>query len=273
MLMTNHLCGFGARPYHKTDKAIDAIHRLGLASGLKLCLDAGDANSYTSGQKWLDVSGNGYDFFLGASGSASSDDPTFNGSAGGLSSAEYFSFDGGDFLDYDTSNETWMENLHKDNAKFTVATWWYVIDVPGGSANCLFSTHNGNSLLGVDVRLSASEVFSVVSGNGSVGTTISADHAGNIGAWNFFAVSIDEAAGATGAVFCTNGAISTKDATYTSPSASASTQAFTIGRRNGTSFILLDGSRIGMLLVWEGTVLSAGALGALYQATKPRYGF
>ena len=39
------MAGFRPRvPY------IDVITRLNLTNGLKLCLDAGDANSYTSGQ-------------------------------------------------------------------------------------------------------------------------------------------------------------------------------------------------------------------------------
>ena len=61
---------------------IDYIGELSLNSNLVLCLDAGDANSYTSGQKWLDRSGNGYDFFLGTTDSVQASDPTFNGTPG-----------------------------------------------------------------------------------------------------------------------------------------------------------------------------------------------
>ena len=77
-----------------------------LTTNLKLCLDAGDINSYSgSGQKWLDRSGLGHDFFLGVDGSANTDDPTFNGSPGNASSNEYFSVDGGDFFRYDSTGE------------------------------------------------------------------------------------------------------------------------------------------------------------------------
>jgi len=99
---------------------IDAITTAGLTSGLQLALDAGDTNSYSgSGQSWLDTSGNGYDFFRGITGGANSDDPTFNGTSGGISINEYWSFDGDDFFIYDSANETWMNNLHKNNAQWS----------------------------------------------------------------------------------------------------------------------------------------------------------
>ena len=106
---------------------ITTIRRCGLTTGLKLCLDKGDANSYASGQSWLDVSGNGYDFFLGATGGAEASDPTSNGTAGGRSPEEYWSFDGVQFFRLASANPTWVNNFHKDNAKFTLAVN-YVVD-------------------------------------------------------------------------------------------------------------------------------------------------
>ena len=102
----------------------DVINALGLTGGLKLVLDAGDVSSYSSGQSWLDLSGNGYDFYLGDTSSSESSDPTFNGTPGNLSTSEYFAFDGGDYFIYDSANETWMQNIHKDNAKFTICIWF-----------------------------------------------------------------------------------------------------------------------------------------------------
>ena len=104
------------------------IDQAGLLTDLELCLDAGAASSYTSGQKWLDMSGNGYDFFLGSEGASAStgDEPTFTGSAGGLSDSEYFVMDGGDFFSYDTGTlESWMTDMYKDNATWTVLMWTY----------------------------------------------------------------------------------------------------------------------------------------------------
>ena len=106
---------------------ITAITTAGLTSGIQYALDAGDSNSYSgTGQSWLDTSGNEQDFFRGADGSASTDDPTFNGTAGGLSDTEYWSFDGGDFFRYDSAQETWMDNLHKNNARFAFMAWVFV---------------------------------------------------------------------------------------------------------------------------------------------------
>jgi len=41
------------------------IRQLGLDDSLALCLDAGDGASYTSGQLWLDTSGEGIDYYFG----------------------------------------------------------------------------------------------------------------------------------------------------------------------------------------------------------------
>lgn len=64
---------------------IDVLTDLQLTGNLRLCLDAGDSNSYSgSGQDWVDVSGTGNadEFHLGTADTAGSGDPTFNGTAG-----------------------------------------------------------------------------------------------------------------------------------------------------------------------------------------------
>src|SRR5688572_16443964 len=48
-----------------TNNLYQEIQGLGLTTGLQFSLDAGSADSYTSGQSWLDLSGNGQDFFRG----------------------------------------------------------------------------------------------------------------------------------------------------------------------------------------------------------------
>jgi hypothetical protein len=98
---------------------------LGLTSNLQLVLDAGARASYPSAGKWLDLAGSGYDFFRGADGDTDGDEPTHNGTPGGLSSSEYFSFDGGDFFTYDSANETWMNNMSKDSGQFSIIIWVY----------------------------------------------------------------------------------------------------------------------------------------------------
>lgn len=64
---------------------LSLINNAGLASGLLVCLDAGDINSYSgSGQLWTNVAPNATtDFYLGVSSSVESGiDPVFTGTAG-----------------------------------------------------------------------------------------------------------------------------------------------------------------------------------------------
>jgi hypothetical protein len=124
---------------------IAVLRRLGLSDNLKLCLDAGSEASWPgSGQKFLDLSGGGFDFFLGADGTATTNDPTFNGTVGLRTGSEYFSVDGGDRFTYDSANETWMADLHKDGSAITFASWW---QIPSDSSTYVFSTQNAHGLL------------------------------------------------------------------------------------------------------------------------------
>lgn len=93
-------------------------------------LDATIAASYGgTGQTWANLTtspadGAGrtdYDFFLGADGSATTDDPTFTGSAG--DPAAYFALDGGDYFQSKTfSAMTTLFNLHKSGT--SGQQWW-----------------------------------------------------------------------------------------------------------------------------------------------------
>lgn len=121
----------------------DAIVEAGLTTNLKLVLDAGDSQSYDgTSQKWLDRSGGGYDFFLGTNGTVQSTDPTFNGTAGRQTASEYFSTDGGDYFSYDTSIETWMQNLGKSGSTFTVLGVFYI---PSDTDSTLVSTRGATA--------------------------------------------------------------------------------------------------------------------------------
>src|SRR5690349_1915490 len=131
--------------YRQTNtKFLTVIQQLGLTTGLKLCLDAGDSASVAVGSqaKWLDVAGNGYDFYRGSSAAGDAAEPTFNGTPGNLSASEYFSSDGGDNFTYDSANESWMDNLHKDGAKFTICCWIWPIN----GANNIVCGSNGGGL-------------------------------------------------------------------------------------------------------------------------------
>jgi hypothetical protein len=99
----------------------------GLQSNASFCLDAGDAASYAgTGQTWLDRSAGGFDFWLGPTNGTESADPAFTGAAGDLTLNSYFSFDGGDWFDYDSGAEAFMRSWHAAGAAFTLMALIYV---------------------------------------------------------------------------------------------------------------------------------------------------
>lgn len=243
------------------------LSRLGLTDNLRLCLDAGDSASYTSGQSWLDRSGNGYDFFLGATSGATTDDPTFNGVAGTLSSAEYFSFDGGDVFQYDTTNETWMENIHKDNAQFTLMAWVYFGSF--SAAQGLFG-NNASANTGFTWVVTAGALMSLLTTNG--GATVlnqASTYVLPATTWVCVGLSLDE--GRTLRWFA-NGPRDTDPNTYASPSSSGATYTTQIGSRGNANNRLVSGTRMASFMAWEGRALTSTEMTAVYQATRNRFG-
>jgi hypothetical protein len=251
-----------------------AIDRLGLTSGLKLCLDASDVNSYSgAGQSWLDTSGNGYDFFRGTTSASQSTDPTFNGSAGGQSSSEYWSFDGGDFFTYDSANETWMQNLHKDGAVFSFAAWVYIATT--GTPQVFICTTQYPDRIGFSFYCSSIGTARFAVDNGTGQAYIEGTLSIPIGQWSFVGVSLTEATGAGGAVYQVNGTQETKTSTYTSPSSASASNITAIGYGTDDSApidYILNGGRMASLVAWEGTAISAAELLSLYNATKSKFG-
>lgn len=276
MLQVTQLSGFGVRPINLT--MLEAIQSVGITTGLKLCLDAADAASYTSGQKWLDTSGGGYDFFLGADVSATATDPTFNGAAGGRSSSEYWSFDGGDYFTYDTTNESWMNNLHKSGAVFGCAAWVYSKTVGAANDQLLLTTlvntgtdtgirlhlaPSGSGAINFQARNDGADVCTI--GSGTEGLLVSND------VWSFVACKVTASTGAAlYQVNATQVAEGVPEA-YSSPSSGSATTALKIGSTgSGTHFA--SGTRLSGLSVWEGTAPSDAALLALFNATRGRFG-
>lgn len=250
--------------------------KLGLATNLKVALDAGAAASYTSGQSWLDLSGNGEDFFRGTTSGADATDPTFNGTAGRLSSAEYFSTDGGDVFTYDTTNPAWVNNIHKTGAKYTFICWLYSSAI--GVARALTGTDQGNaSLIGFDIFITAatnSLRFRSHDGSGTPALDF------NPGApcvilqntWNFCAISIDETNGTSGALIVINGDSETASASYATPSASNATSTLQLMAEGNNVLPLSSGDRMAMALMWEGRALSLSEIMAFREATRIRFG-
>lgn len=247
------------------------IEGVGLAANLTIVLDAGDSVSYSSGQSWLDRSGNGLDFFLGTDGTAEDSDPTFNGVAGKLTSGEYFSFDGGDAFRYDSANEASMDNLHKNNALFTIMA---VVFLTAGDQTICGDDRATVSTVGFDWKIDGSQNFFVEPT--ALSETTDASVANNT--WHMLAITIDEATGAGGGFFYKDGAFDqvgssdTFSATYSTPSAATASETLEIGAGGNQAKRILDGGRMACFALWEGKVLTKTELDLVWDEVRSRFG-
>ena len=236
---------------------------LSLTSGLILCLDAADENSYSgSGQTWSDVSGTSNDYYLGAGSGSSTDDPTFN--AGG-----YWDLDGGDyFTPVSASKLSTIDDMHQDNADFT---WWarvYTV-AGGGSAQYLLNNNiNGSNQndvgviwrnLGTTTQTNQVQVYDVPVNNLEMANqttdTISND------AWHNIALSVDEASGGTASFAYIDGGImdSGFDGTYSSPNTGVATDTLNIGATTAPTpgNFLQNGSKLAAFAMWTSSLTTS----------------
>lgn len=255
----------GWRPTSKSYYQL--LSDLGLTSGLKVCLDAGSSSSYSTGQTWSDLSGNSTNFYRGDTSSSEATDPTFTGTAGNLATGTYWSFDGGDHFTLTASNPTWINNLHKDNAKFTMIALFYSGDVT--TQQYVFCTHGNQATnVGTGFRIiAAGSALSVNvyngSGSAAMGQATAAALSNNT--WYVLGLTIDEAAG-TG-ILQINSAFETFTSTYTSPSTSAASfTAALAGNARNTNNDAPNGSRMGAFMAWEGVALTQTQMLSVYNA-------
>lgn len=242
------------------------IQSLGLTANLNFVLDVGDSNS-TNGtsQTWTDVSGNGNSFFRGTSSSATANDPTFNGSAGSLSSSTYWSFDGGDYFT-ESATHTFPNNWHKDNGAFTLIFLIYFGNIT--TDQCLFNTFDGTNGDGVFFFVdNATGEFALGhsltnTSNETVGMGINA----TAGAWGFVGISFNEA-GPT-CDFRYNSSTATPTVLGSTNTTDPSTLISLMCADGGTS-ILSSGSRLIGVAGWS-SALGASGLASLYAALKAR---
>jgi hypothetical protein len=253
------------------------------ANNLDFCLDAADADSYPgTGQTWFDLTANGNNFFRGNTSSAASDDPTFNGTPDGLSAAEYFSYDGGDFFT-DAVGATFADTWHKDNGVFTLAG---VAQVPAGSnvRNILFAS--GNSITAAGNRLVVVELDQF-SANTRVDVTVLDGLTSALAAFRnfptnlagslvFWAVAINEATGADGLTIQTNDTRAKFSSSYASPNTSDPIGLYRLGMlqvstSGGTiNTLSANGSRTACIAGWSRR-LSDSELDGIYARLKARY--
>ncbi len=253
----------------------DIIKERGLLTNLRICLDAGDIASYDgSSQTWVDRSSNAYSFFRGATSGAAADDPTFNGSAGGRRS--YFSVDGDDIFRLNQSNPAAVNDIHKDNAAFTLFALMY----PGSTAQVTLSGTNATSSASTGFwwYRSSSNIPTFVitkSVSGTPALSVTATTAMTASTWNAIAVSINEA-GSSG-FFWQNGAYNqvsasdTFNAAYATPSAGAASQTMGIFDAGSGSTPAASGDRIACFALF-GEALTKAQLDGIWSRLRGRLG-
>ena len=257
------------RPRHAS--LFDMLVRLGLYGNLRLCLDAGSiASSPLSTTKWLDLSGNGNDFFRGTTVAVQSIDPSFNGNVGGLSEREYWGFDNTQYFTYDTTNEAWMQTLHKTGAVGTFATWVNLgsLAATNGFAGTGSATTSGR---GFAFRVGTTSIINWAVWNGA-GVVFNGGIAIEdlvIGQWYFMAISVNEPEG-TLHVCLNDKTRSRVSLTYASPSASNASFTMQIGAVGNAENTMENGGQMGMIAAWD-RQLSPDDLVRVFQATRGRY--
>lgn len=247
---------------------------LGLTTNLKVCLDAGDLASYgNQTDKWMDLSGNGQDFFKGSGTGADGADPTFNGITGNRSINDYFSSDGGDYFTYDTTNETWMQNLHKDG---NVSTWlaWVYHPSGSGTSHGIGGTKDISVLANVGWGGYISSSNKLVDAWGRGGSTVAVTSTASVptNQWNFLGLSHNENGGAGNSFHVINTTYETFDGNIASASASNAGYTMQIGATGNGARPFVNTARLAQIVFWGGTALSQTNVTNIYNATKGRFG-
>lgn len=257
----------------------EIVHALGLTSGLKVLLDAGDNASYDgSSQTWTDLSGGGYSFLRGTTSGAEGSDPTFNGTAGGRSANDYFSHDGGDLFTLNQAAPSWQSDMHQSGALFTMLFWNYVNNISSlaptqnfvgagdalsaaSAASAISFTASGSSLR--HLSFSVNNETTLVGGGAST-------LAVNNNAWNMIGVALDMAAGDI--TFQINGSSETISASFTSPSAVSSHTPLRLGALAADAYgAVSNGCRSSFAGIWS-SVLTSTQRGNFWQATRGKFG-
>lgn len=251
--------------------ALQAAQACGQTANLHWCLDAGDAASYDgSSQTLTDVSGSGINFYRGTTSGADSTDPTFSGTSGNLSSNEYFSSDAGDFFTKASANSTAINNMHKNNAAWTVITAFYH-DVTAENSlfgdNGSFNTGTGVQFQSRTTGAGANTLFRVFVDNVKIieqGATILKTS----NAWEICAISVDEAS-AFGLIRSLH-AETTFSSTYSSTSTTDATYTMNIGARGNGYLPMTSTQRIAISMMWDRS-LNSGECGAVMNMLRPRF--
>jgi len=266
------LTGFGGGHSVSYEGLMDDIASNGLLANLEICIDVAAASCWDDGvdsQTLFDMSGNGYDFHLGAGAGSSTDDPTFNGTVGDLSSSEYFSFDGGDFFTINSMPAS-IQAMHADGADYTIFHVWYLANNAAAAYLCGDGAIGSNR--GTNVNWESDEKYQInVWGAGSQYKQTDAGQFSTLPGWKALANSINEEGGSVSffrrtdadaqEAYLNVSSATTFDFAF-SGSASAAAYDFAIGARASGQNPTLSTSRFAMFALWSES-LTAGQIDSI----------
>lgn len=208
---------------------------------------------------------NDYQFLRGDDATAEASDPTENVGATTTSADSYWPFDGGDYFTYGATNETWMQNIHKDNAAFTIIMWAYISSF--ASTQALAGT-TGNSGTGFRFQLTTTDLqLQILNGASSV-LSVTKAHGSPTNVWRMYSVSINEAGNVS--ILGINDSFTTSTATYSSPSSGNAAQTMQVGARGNGNAALLSGGRMYSFDVWN-RAMGADELRSLFFFTRGKF--
>lgn len=266
------------------------LQQCGAMNGLQCLLDAGDGRSSFGDQPsgtasfwaWHDVR-----YLLspapayvahwargGSLNTVESIDPVFNGTPNSLNDTNYYSFDGTQCFTLNGGNagNPWIQNLHKDNAKFGFLYWVYLGTPVDPNVPQLFCNAAGGSAgIQFDINPPASPLLRLVVGNGA-GLAINTSSSFSIPSFKWLCVGVSVNEAANSGFFFMNGQQSTFAAAYASPSAGNAIYDAAISYYPASSnHRLWPGSRLGAAFMWESVAPSFNQFNAIYQATRGRF--
>jgi len=259
---------------------INEIKNEGLESGLKLCLDAGDINSWPgSGQLWKDLSGNGNHFYLGGGSGADGADPTFNGTPGGLSQNEYFSVAGGDYFTLAQANPQWVKDLFRVGS----ASFFVMLRIPTDANLHIFATEDGTTThYGGSMKYASdfgkSEGFVFVNSGGSSGygvLGVGIDAPTFPGLYGLAIATTIASNGdwqVAGSVNDSSGGPPGPPSAGTVPDTHDPTQTAKIFANGNASQTAASGARIYCLAVWQGVAIDPDASAHMFSMMRNRFG-
>lgn len=204
-----------------------------------VCCDL-DGAFYTSGQTWenqIESPADGaaqtdYDFYLGADGSASTDDPTFD--------TDKFTFDGGDHFQIVSGNTPLLDDWHHNASG---SDWWIAMAFQLNSVTgqqFLFATNYGAVAAdGAHIRANGTDVRLVLNDDGTIDNQVIESAALSTGTDYLLIVSADKSTGSVRSWLNTTTASSH---TYTFQTAgSASHAAARIGKDTNNTNPIANG--------------------------------